>query len=307
MSKLLIADSGATKTDWRLIEFKGETSEVIASFRTAGMNPNVQSMAHIQQQLFDELLPALGNDKNNINEVIFYGAGFSIPAFCQDMAANIREVTKASRVTVEHDLLGAARAAAGNQPGIVCILGTGSNSGLYDGTKLVEYRGGHGYLFGDDGSGADLGKRLMKGLLDKRFPDELRVEFERFATHNVVELKNKIYAAPKPNVYLASFVPFIAKNMHHQQLRELVHRAMLEFVGSTVVQFPRYKNYPLYFVGGVAKEFQAVLKPLCAEIGLSNPYLVGNPIDGLIKYHTGRVEDLGHKANGHKKSEEAVA
>jgi N-acetylglucosamine kinase-like BadF-type ATPase len=219
----------------------------------------------------------------------------------------LREVTHASRVTVEHDLLGAARASAGTRPGIVCILGTGSNSCLYDGTKLVEYRGGHGYLFGDDGSGADLGKRLMKALLDKRIPEEISRDFERFAGHPVIELKNRIYAAPKPNVYLASFVPFISQNIHQQPIREMVHRAMLEFIGSTVVQFPKYKSYDLYFIGGVAKEFQAILKPLCEEIGLKKPFLAGNPIEGLVKYHTQQLELLGAKANGKGAHVEAEA
>lgn len=275
----LLAESGSTKTDWCEFDEKG----VHRAFRTAGINPNNQSRAAIISQL-REALKAV-DYAGDPQHLFFYGAGLKGQDTREMIHQVLSDVFPGTRVAVAHDLLGAARSTCMDQPGITCILGNGSNSCYYNGQEILENMGGHGYLFGDEGGGSDLGKHLVRSALEDSLPEELISAFEAWAGMPILELRTAIYRSERPNVYMAQLSRFISENRDHPSLRQLVYDRFSAFFEVTVLRYPDYQQLPVHFVGSIAFHYREILEAVCKEKKIKTGRFIQHPIEGLVSYH----------------------
>ncbi len=276
---LLIAESGASKTEWRWLTPDG----VVAQFRTQGFNLNVMNWLQVANQLENELMPMLQQEP--ASAVVFYGASLATESLCNGMAACIRSVVQVP-VVAHHDLLGAARAALQDKAGVVCIMGTGSNSCRYDGKRITEQRGGHGYVFGDEGSGADLGKRLVQALLNGELLLTLAKNLLEHTRHDTpIGLRNMLYGTERPNVALANLTHFMAAHRSELNISALIHESFTSFLQKTACRYRIKKNEAVWFTGSIAQVFQEELLAVCRHLGVPYAGTLGDPIDRLVVYH----------------------
>ncbi len=274
----LIADSGATKAEWCLIS--GKTRKY---FLTQGMSPYFLNAAQMQEILMNELKPLL--KKNKIDEVFYYGAGCKNKNNVKTVNAALQNVFPLAKLNITHDLMAAARALCGNEKGIACILGTGSNSCYYNGKKIIRNSPGLGYILGDEGSGAYLGKKVLQYYLYNTFDDDLLARFDaRFVT-NSVEILHSVYKQPLPNRYLASFAIFLAENREHFMIENIIEDGLNDFFFNHISKYPESRTLPIHFAGGVAFGFKDVLADLCNSYKLNLGKVIKNPMEGLVTYH----------------------
>jgi glucosamine kinase len=281
MNTILIADSGSTKTEWRLV-VDGQPTVAI---RTDGLNPYFQDEDQLRQTLQTQLLPNLPPLTTSV-VVHFYGTGCTGPASNDRMANAIKATLPTeSTINVASDMLGAARGAAGTEPGIVCILGTGANVCFFDGHQLTTPSYALGFWLGDEGSGGNLGKRLVTAFLHGQLPPDLHQAFtDQFPLDRLTVLDHA-YNKPYPNRYFAHFVPFLSAHRSHAFVRELVRAAFTDFVQLYVLRMPEYDQTPIHFVGSVAYYFADWLREVLADHQLLPGQFVQVPIDGLVSYH----------------------
>lgn len=270
----LIADSGGTKADWALIV----DGVVSSTFSTRGINPIALGDEDVYSILRSELLPHLGRFQPV--SVSFYGAGCR-PSQCARMEHLLSTVLPGIRhVSVSSDLLGAARALFGGSRGIACILGTGANSGFYDGHCITHAMPALGYAIGDEGSGASLGKRLVADVFKRQLPPTVCQAFSDEYRLNADQLVENVYRRPAANRYLASFVPFISSHLSCPELRNLVLSDFEAFFRRNVL--PLSLPYePIGFVGGVAHHFAPLLRQAAANCGLSIASIIERPFEQL--------------------------
>lgn len=286
----LIADSGSTKTDWCLC---GENA-ILATVQTQGLNPYHQKEEVIAQVISDELLPQLEQYEELMRQkslkIIFYGAGCANETACNRVKTALAEVLGVDDITIHSDLLGAARALCGHEEGIVCVLGTGSNSCLYDGEKIVANTPPLGYILGDEGSSAVLGRRLVGDCLKNQLPDNVRDEF--FAEYALTQevILERVYRQPLANRFLASLTPFLSKHREVSEVHRLLVESFTDFFVRNVKQYRR-PWLPLHFVGSVAKAFESELKEAAEGLGMEIGDVVQSPLEGLVKYHCGGTVD----------------
>jgi glucosamine kinase len=276
---ILIADSGATKTDWRQVFSRQDTR----SFQSEGFNPFFIDSQHIRKEIESELVPFI--DSRHVKEVFFYGAGCSAVEQCIIVEDGLKPIFPDARIKVENDLLGAARALCGHQEGIACILGTGSNSCVYDGKKIIENIPSLGYILGDEGSGAYMGKKLLKEVISLSAPADIRDLFADKYNYSRVHILTHLYQQEMPSRFLASFVHFITENIKHPFMHALVHDAFQDFFNIQVLKYPRCTEVPLCCTGSVAYYFSDILKEVAKENGIEIKKISQSPIDGLIEYH----------------------
>lgn len=281
---ILIADSGSTKTHWCLMTASGHRQV----FSTEGLNPFFMSDEQMLAVINDQLLPQIAKHlwAGTITHVFFYGAGCT-PQKSPLLAEVIRRVFTRSMAVVESDMLGAARALFGNGQGVACILGTGSNSALYDGKGFVKQVPALGFILGDEGSGAVLGKRLVSDLLKNQLPAELRDMF--FAQYNLTQadIIERVYRQPLPNRFLASLSPFCAEHIDHSAIYQLVLDHFRAFVSRNVLQYFESPSSGLRvgFVGSVAHYYREPLCRVLDEFNLPKADIVQDPMEGLCRYH----------------------
>jgi glucosamine kinase len=280
---ILIADSGSTKTDWRFIDDKGS----IAQFATGGFNPYFQTTEQIALEIKTKLLPELSEKIKGISvDIYFYGAGCSAPNKIKTVEDALTENFSTGILEVRHDLLAAARALCGHSEGIAAILGTGSNSCYYDGQNIVRNVDSLGFILGDEGSGAHLGKTLLAAYLNKELPVELSNRFtERFQLSKEEILEN-IYKKPLPNRYLASFAKFIFQNLKEQYLVDMVAGCFREFFDKHICKYEQHRDVKMGCVGSVGFYFSNILRAIAAEKGVAIGTILESPIAGLVLYHT---------------------
>ena len=281
----LIADSGSTKTDWVLID--GTT--VVARYLTQGINPFHQSENDILTILRLELLPQLPSDRlqatDDALQIYFYGSGVR-PELEPLMRCLLTEVFPHSEVVSAHgDLLGAARAVCGNSPGVAAILGTGANSGLYDGTRIVQNTPPLGYILGDEGSGAVLGERFLNALYKGFLPATLLEAFEQDQQMDMATVISRVYRQPMANRFLASLSPFISSHLDVPEVSQLVVDNFRSFFRRNVVQYQR-PELSVGFVGSVAYYYQRQLQEAAAVEGFTVGSILKSPIEGLVQYHS---------------------
>lgn len=274
---ILIADSGSTKTDWALVNTDMETTEV----RTQGLNPLMLSREKMVNFLRQELLPKVTAE---VEAIYFYGAG-CIPEKCPEVEASLRELfPNARNIEAQSDLMGAARALCQHGEGIACILGTGANSCLFDGERIVSHVSPLGYILGDECSGAWLGRQLVNGLYKGWLSAELKSEFEQETGLRESEIIERVYREPLANRFLASLVGFIARHIGRPELQELIRRSFRLFLSRNIKPYGR-QDLPLNFVGGIAFQFQELFRRFTAEEGYQIGRIEKAPIYSLIRYH----------------------
>lgn len=295
----LIADSGSTKTDWTLLHDTGRRADevFVKTFKTQGITPVHQSPAEIRQILVQELMPQLSTFSraelvhskiletpllSNIN-VFFYGSGCT-PANVPMMKQMLGEVFSPQKVEVYSDLMAAARALCGHEEGIACILGTGANSCLYDGENIVQNTPPLGYILGDEGSGAVLGKLFVNALFkDAQFAD-IRDAYLAEKKLTMPLIINKVYREPLANRFLASTSVFIHQHLEFRPLRQMVVDNFRSFFQRNLVQYQR-RDLPVHAVGSIAFNYQEELKEAAEKEGFTIGHLLATPMEGLIEYH----------------------
>lgn len=274
----LIADSGATKAEWCLIG--GPKKKTII---TQGISPYFLSTEQITSLLQKELLPKLKGVQ--VDEVWYYGTGCANPENAKSVKKAIKTVLKDSKIEVTHDLMAAARALCGRQKGVACILGTGSNSCYYDGKRIVRNSPGLGYVLGDEGSGAYLGKKVIQYYLYGTFDEELRGRFDVTYTTNSTEILENVYKKPLPNRYLASFTQFLADNRGHYMIENIIEDGLNDFFFTHLCKYGETWKLPVHFAGSVAFGFKDVIQQLCNSYEFELGNVMKKPMDGLIEYH----------------------
>ncbi len=276
---LVIADSGSTKADWKIVNSDG-TDQLVS---TIGFNPFFYTSDAIEAELRKSFVHEVA--VNAANEVHFYGAGCSTPEYCEIVAVALRRIFTNAVVKVEHDLLAAARATCGHEPGVACILGTGSNSCQYDGQNITDNIANLAYLVGDEGSGTHLGKKLLRAYFYRELPIEIKEAFEQSYPGGRDAVLEKIYGSEHANVYLAAFAKFLSNYSDHFFVKKLVFDSFAEFVDRHVRKYKQHVQYPVHFIGSVAFHFQPVLSIVMAERGLQMGIVIKKPIDNLVKFH----------------------
>lgn len=280
MSKLtLLADAGGTKTTWAVTGSK--TGKQITS---AGISPYFQSSNEITQLLKKELIPGIKRP-GNVGEIYFYGTGCMNAENNMIIKKGLSPLFVNAKIQVSDDVYGAARALCGNEKGIACILGTGSSACYFDGKKIKEDRTGMGFILGDEGSGAYLGKKVLQYFLYKKFDDVLMKNFVYAYYTNEDEILDNVYKGAFPNKYIASFAPFLAKNRGHKMVEEILEEGINSFFAESVLPITQSKKYPIGFNGGIAYTYKDVLLKLCERNNLIPGNILKEPMDGLLKYH----------------------
>lgn len=275
---ILIADSGSTKTDWCV----AKDGFTVKRFTTQGINPYHQDERRINGIVLDELLPQTGEYK--LKKIVFYGSG------CRDeiipTMKNILYSAFNNNVEVEiySDLLGAARAICGHEEGIACILGTGSNSCLYDGKKIVGNIPPLGYILGDEGSGASLGKIFINEILKNNQMSDLKKEFLQVLQMTEGDIIDRVYRQPMANRFLASLAPFIHSHIERHEVNEIVTENFRQFLLKNVKRYHR-DDLQVSFIGSIAWHFKSQLLQSALEENVYVGSVEKSPMDGLLRYH----------------------
>lgn len=288
----LLADSGSTKADWSLMA----DGTVAAHIRTKGLNPFQMSEDEIANEVKTALLPQLQSACSNeataskqdlgsrtLNSLHFYGAGCTPEKIPVVERALHRHLHVTGVCEVASDMLGAARALCGDQPGIACILGTGSNSCAYDGEKIVKNVPALGFILGDEGSGAVLGKTLVADILKNQLPQTIIQRFNDKYHLTAADIIDRVYRQPKPNTFLASFVPFLQENIAEPAIYALVKEGFRRFLCRNVKQYDGWNQLPIGFNGSIALIYRQPLEEVMKEEGMKIGKIIQAPIDGLIE------------------------
>jgi glucosamine kinase len=279
MAIKLIADSGSTKAEWCLLD--GKKKKMIT---TQGISPYFLSAQQIQELLEKELKPTI---KNSLPaEIYYYGTGCSNPANVAIVKMALQKVFGKIKIAVDHDLMGAARALCGNEKGVACILGTGSNSCYYNGKKIVKNSPGLGFILGDEGSGAFLGRKVIQHFLYNTFDPDLMDRFNTKYNTNAVEILEAVYKGALPNRYLAGFAGFLAENRGHYMIENIIEDSFNDFFFNHLYKYKESWTQPIHFIGSVAYGFKDVLKNMCSNYELQLGRVLQQPMDGLVKYHS---------------------
>ena len=278
---ILIADSGSTKTSWRL----SKTADDVAKAYTIGYNPDYYTAENMTESMRKELLPQLFVDTEEVAQIFFYGAGCSRPDNIAKVKSALVAHFPAADIFVDHDLLGAARALCHRSPGIACILGTGSNSCLYDGFSVVDNVTSLGFTIGDEGSGGYMGKQLLKAYFYRELPDELNTAFEERYEFSKGDILNNIYQKPLPNRFVAQFSAFCGEHRRHPFMKKLINHALSEFLDRHVKKYRPETPVNVHFLGSIAFYFGEFLEPLVLERGLTMGRIIQEPVDELVAFH----------------------
>jgi len=281
---ILIADSGGSKTDWRLVLKNGEIQQA----SSPGFNPYYQPIDDLKGIINSVVLPRLSKDQN-VDEIYFYGAGVSSEKNQLTIKNAFLEFFPSAEVEIGWDLLAAARALCGNEPGIACIMGTGSNSCLYDGRHIIDNVANLGWILADEGSGANIGKKFLVDYLRKKLPDALAQQFHQRFPLTREEFLEKVYQEEKPSAFLASFAKFIFQHLEEPYCYQLVYNSFAEFYENNVMKYDNYQNLKVHFTGSIAFYFSDILRQVANDKGITVKNILEGPIAGLTLYHTKKV------------------
>jgi glucosamine kinase len=283
---IIIADGGSTKTNWCLIDSSGKK----IYFNTEGYNPYFVSSEYIQSSLKKGLPEDLQFDQ--IFEVHYYGAGVH-----NEQKANIIKdafsafFTKAE-ISIGHDLLAAARALLGTEKGFAAILGTGTNTCIYDGNDVAFNIDSAAYILGDEGSGCYIGKKLLTDYVRDLMPENVREEFWETYKLTPDEVMDRVYTQPLANRFCASFSKFVYdNNVNLEYSRKIVKTSFVDFFTNLVSKYPNYQDYSFNCIGSVGYNFRNVLEETAAEFGMSIGRIIRSPIDDLVKFHQKQKAD----------------
>lgn len=277
----LIADSGSTKIEWCVLD----NGKVVKQVLTEGINAVLLTEEEIALTIGQQLVPHVAGLP--IDEIYYYGAGCLFESICNNVRnALAGNIPSARKIVVESDMLAAARAVCGDDPGIVCILGTGSNSCYYDGNNIVDNVPSLGYILGDEGSGAVLGKMLVGDALKRQMPQQLVDKFmAQYGLTPQLIIEN-VYRKPGANRFLASLSPFLAENIEEPSVHRLVLNAFKAFFVRNVENYNGYKDTPVHFVGSIAVCYREVIEEAAKALYINIGKIVKSPMEGLVEYHS---------------------
>ncbi len=278
---IIIADSGGSKTDWRLISKDGSIGQASAP----GFNPYYQPIEDLKRNVQEIILPKV-NDRT-VSKIFFYGAGVSSVKNQLTIKSAFLEFFPEAHIEIGWDLLAAARALCGREPGIACIMGTGSNSCLYDGENIVDNVANLGWILADEGSGANIGRKFLVDYLRKKFPPRLAEQFHQRFPLSREEFLEKVYQQEKPSAFLASFAKFIFQHLKEPYCYKLVYDSFAEFYENNVMQYENYQNLKVHFTGSIAFYFSDILRQVANDKGITVKNILEGPIAGLTLYHQG--------------------
>jgi N-acetylglucosamine kinase-like BadF-type ATPase len=278
MRVTLIADSGATKCQWTMVSSNKKTT-----FATVGISPYFLSAAQIQALVEKTFKNKIKLD--SVNAVYFYGTGLSNPQNVTQLKKALKAVFTKASFDIQTDLVAAARATCQNKKGVACILGTGSNTGFYNGKKITKNSPGLGYVLGDEGSGAYLGKKVIQYYLYKTYDEDLMSRFEKKFATSKDEILNNVYKEATPNRYLAKFTEFLVENRGHYMIENIIEDGLNDFFYAHINKMNEAWLYPIHFVGSVAFGFKDIIKQLALSYEIELGSIVKSPMQGLITYH----------------------
>ncbi|RYD78249.1 MAG: hypothetical protein EOP53_11535 [Sphingobacteriales bacterium] len=281
---ILLAESGSTKTQWRLLKDGKKAHD----FTSRGLNPYVQKREQICEIIKDEVAPHLAD--KTVEIIHFYGAGCSTEENKKIIFSCLKSFFHKSELNVEHDLLAAARAGYNGETAIIAILGTGSNACIYDGKDTISVLPNLGYILGDEGSGANMGKMLIKDFLYQKMPFELSEKLRVEYNFDRDIILNHIYKSPSPNRWLASFSHFIREHIKDEYIINLVKTSFREFFDIHISSLQsENKKLPVHCIGSIAYHYQDFLKETAEEFGYEIGKIVKSPMDELAKYHKSEI------------------
>lgn len=283
----LIVDSGSTKTSW-CFAFLPDTSSAdgARTVTTEGLNPAVMSAEEVEEKIAKALnhcLQSLSISAADVDNVFFYGAG-CISGRAGVVSESIQSILVDARIYVADDLLGAARALCGHKAGIACILGTGSNSCLYDGKNIVAHTPALGYVLGDEGSGAVLGRKFLNAVLKQTLPENIRKRFLQESGLDMAEVINRVYRSPAPNRFLASMSKYIHGYLDEKEVRDIVVDNFEDFIRNNILAYGD-KFRTINVVGSIAYHYKEQLTEAASRNGFQIGKIIKSPIEGLIEYH----------------------
>lgn len=274
---ILVADSGSSKTDWM-----GYDNGEVLTFNTKGINPYFLNEQEIFKLLSksEQLAPYAGK----VQEIYFFGAGSSSPDKHEVVSNGLSLFFKKAFISVDNDLVGSAYATCGDEKGLSCILGTGSNISYFDGKHVHDSRHGLGYVLGDEGSGTYFGRKLVTSFLYGTMPAELGKIFAKTYDINKENVITNVYQRPFPNIYLASLSRFMADHLSHPFITETLRNGFQEFVDTNIKDYPDYKSLKCHFIGSIAYFYQQILRAVCMENEISIGNVYQKPINGIFNY-----------------------
>ncbi|KAA8481939.1 hypothetical protein BDE36_4078 [Arcticibacter tournemirensis] len=277
---ILIADGGSTKTHWCLIHQNNESTD----FHSEGYNPYYVNESYIIPSLRASL-PA-GLNVNEVSELYFYGAGVHNEEKADILKNAFQTVFPNAVIAIEHDLLAACRALLGNQEGFAAILGTGTNTCMYNGTEVAHNIDSAAYILGDEGSGCYMGKKLLKDIIRNTVPADIKKKFDAAYNLSEHEIMDNIYTKPLANRFCAGFTKFFDDNMDSEYCRNLITSSFRDFFRELVSLYPGYKEVKFNCIGSVGFYFQDILKAVASEFGMETGVILQSPIAGLKHYHS---------------------
>jgi len=277
---IIIADGGSTKTNWCLLNESGQK----IYFNTEGYNPYFVSADYIVESLFKGLPSDLDLDK--VTELNYYGAGCSTEDKLKIVSDAMAAVFTNARIYIGHDLLAAARALLGLGTGFAAILGTGTNTGIYNGKDISLNIDSAAYILGDEGSGCYIGKKLLTDYIRGYMPEVVRERFWETYKLTPDEVTDQVYTKPLANRFCASFSKFVYdNNVHAEYSRRIVKTSFVDFFENLVSQYPNYKDYTFNCIGSVGYNFRNVLEETATDYGMKVGKIIRSPIDDLVRYH----------------------
>lgn len=276
---IAIADSGTTKTSWLFV-----SGDKKYQYKTVGFNPYYQTEEDMLSNLKHGLIPNL-EFTEKVEKIYFYGAGCELAEKCEEVARPLREAFPTAEVNVWHDLLAAARALFGDEAGLACISGTGSNTCLYDGKGITKNVHSLGLFLGDEGSGGYKGKLLIRAYIRESMPAHLRAKFEEKYSDRAPDILDNVYTKPFPSRYLASFVPFVVENISDPWVHQLAYNSFNELFENCVSRYDNYNKMQLGFIGSVAFYLKHVLEEVAQKHGMTVGTVIRNPLEALAAYH----------------------
>ncbi len=275
---ILVADSGSTKTEWKVIKDDRPQESIF----TGGINPYFLSENGIYHLLEKELSP---HYRKSFRKVFFYGTGCNTDAKNLVVRNAIGRFLAADEIFIGSDLLAAARSLCQNQPGIACIIGTGSNSCYYDGKQIAANVSPLGYILGDEGGGAVIGRKLLSAVLKKQVPQPVVDLFFNTYKITTAEILERVYMKPFPNRFLGQFARFISENTAIPELQEIIRTSFDEFIVRNILQYPEALTLPVHFTGSIAFHFRPILEESLAKNNLRRGVITLSPMNELVKYH----------------------
>lgn len=276
---IIIADSGSTNTNWIIADDRG----AIRKIATEGLNPTFSSPGFISSVVKEKVLPYIDNSDNV--RIYFYGSGCSGTSMCSRAKEGIKKIFSKAEIEVNSDLLGAARALFGREEGIACILGTGSNSCLYNGEKIIANIPPLGFILGDEGGGDYLGKRLLADYLKGIMPEEISDLFSSKYKADKDIVIQKVYRGEFPNKYIASFVVFLKDNISKPYCYRLVVNAFDDFINRNIKFYERYDKLKISFTGSIAWHFEDILREVMMSHSLNAGEIIKEPADKILEFH----------------------